>query len=64
MFKFEVRQQIKSVDKSWLQVIFESSIERPARMSYLKLVDDYPEEYFELVKVEHKEECLEFTPKL
>lgn len=34
---------------------------RTAILSYFELVKDYPTKYFELVKVESKETCLEFT---
>ena len=63
MTTFEVRQQVRSVHKSWLEKIFDSSSERVARLCYESHVEKYPSEYFELVKVTHTEECLAFTPK-
>ena len=39
-----------------------SDYERAARMRYDELVRTYPMTYFELLKIEHTEDCLAFTP--
>jgi hypothetical protein len=60
---YEVRQYVKSVVSSWFVVVFESEIERIASNSYAEYKDANPCEYFELIRVDHEEECLAFTPK-
>ena len=60
--KWEVRQEVRTVDKVWLVAVFESDHERVARQSYDRLVRDNPEAYFELVAVLHGEVCRLFTP--
>lgn len=59
---FQIKQQVCTVNKCWLEVIATSQFERTARMDYEGLVKEYPEKYFELVKVTTIEECLDFTP--
>ncbi len=59
---YEIWQQVKTVNKNWLETIFFTQSERVARTSYKDLVKDNPLEYFELLKIENTEECLAFTP--
>lgn len=40
---------------------FGADYERSARLRYKELVDINPHTYFELLKVDHKEECLDYT---
>jgi len=64
MERFEIRQQVKTVEKSWLETIHSSQSHRVLKMTYDNLVKNNPNEYFELVKVVHDEICLEFTAKM
>lgn len=59
---FEVRQQVRTVNKGWLESVSSNECARIVRMDYDRLVAEYPSAYFELVKIEHKEDCLAFTP--
>jgi hypothetical protein len=61
--RFEIRQQVRTVSKAWLETIATGTFERPIRMDYDRLVAENPEEYFEFVRVEVVEDCLAFTPK-
>lgn len=63
MVRFEIRQQVRTVQKAWLEVVATSESERVARCDYERLVQAHPDEYFELVKIEVMEDCLAFTPK-
>lgn len=63
MTKFEVRQQVRTVGRRWLETVYTSESDRVARLAYDRFVQEYPGEYFELVKVTRDEECLAFTPK-
>lgn len=63
MIRFEIRQQVRTVQKTWLEVIATSESERVARCDYERFVAENPNGYFELVKVEIVEDCLAFTPK-
>lgn len=63
MKTFEVRQQVRTVLQSRLEVVFQSPYERAARISYESLVSGHPGQYFELIAVVHEEECLAFTKK-
>ena len=60
---YEIRQQVHTIHKSWLEVIASGSIERVVRDEYNRYVRDYPDEYFEFCKIERHEHCLAFTPK-
>ena len=59
--KYEVRQYIKTVVKAWFVVVFESEVERIAANAYAECKEANPAEYFELIRVDHEEECLAFT---
>jgi len=58
---FVIRQSVRSIKECRHEVVFSTQCERTARYSYKEAIKDYPDEYFELVKVEHAEECLEYT---
>ena len=60
--RFEIRQQVRTVQKRWLEVIASSDFERLMRVEYDRLKNEHPTEYFELVRVELAEDCLAFTP--
>ncbi len=60
--KYEVRQLVSCVRRRWLEVIYEGGIERLVRMEYDRCKVAHPDAYFELVRVTHDEECLDFTP--
>lgn len=57
-----VRQQVSTVNKSWLVDLSTSKTERAARMDYDRHVRDNPDSYFELVVVMSAEVCKAFTP--
>lgn len=61
--EFEIRQQVKTVRRRWLELVTKSGNERIMRSDYERLAASYPDEYFELVRIETSEECLAFTPK-
>jgi len=61
---FKIVQQINSVRRGFRETVFNGQIERIARLEFNRLKEDWPEEYFELLKIEHRETCLEFTPKI
>lgn len=60
---YEIRQQVSTVSKNWLEVIDQSEYLRGLQLNYDNLVASRPNEYFEPVKVTRDEECLAFTPK-
>ena len=64
MEHFEIRQQVKTVAKRWLETIHTSASLRVLEMTYWDLVKNNPDDYFELVQIFKDEKCLEFTPKL
>jgi hypothetical protein len=64
MEHFEIRQEVKTVEKSWLETIHTSGSLRILEMTYGDLVKNNPDDYFELVRVFKEEKCLAFTPKL
>ena len=63
MILFEVRQQVRTINKRWCEVVYSGAYERPARATYEQCKADFPNGYFELVKVETIEDCLDFTPQ-
>ena len=56
---FEIRQFVKRVSGGTLEAVYTSTYERSARMTFSRLREDHPSDYFELVRVEHDEQCLE-----
>jgi len=64
MEHFEIRQQVKTVGRSWLETIYKEQSLRMLEMIYEGLVKNNPDEYFELVQVTHNEKCLAYTPQL
>lgn len=60
--KYQIKQQVKTINKKWLEPVYESQIYRIANMEYKRMVNDNPGEYFELVFVNIIEECIKFTP--
>jgi len=59
---YEIRQQVGTVNKKWLEVVDRPRSDRLARLDYERMVAANPQDYFELVKVTHTEQCLAFTP--
>lgn len=59
---YEVRQLVKTVRVSRLETIASTEFERVATQEYERLKAGHPAEYFELVRVTHDEQCLDFTP--
>jgi hypothetical protein len=61
MKSYEIRQQVKTIHKSWLEVIWKTESERVALFEYEKIVNENPGDYFELVSVVITENCINFT---
>ncbi len=59
---FKIEQHVKSVRKGWREIVFSTSIKRLAMVEFNTLKSEYPDEYFELIKVERQETCIAFTP--
>ncbi|SEN68212.1 hypothetical protein SAMN05216325_13316 [Nitrosomonas marina] len=62
--KYVVRQLIKTANGNFLHPVYEISSERMALITYDEFVEKYPDQYFEVVKIETEETCLEFTKNL
>lgn len=60
--RFEIRQRVSTVRRSWLEVVHDGAGERATRDEYDRLVQAHPQAYFELVRIEQREDCLAFTP--
>ena len=60
--QFVLRQKVSTVNKSWLEDIYSTGSERVSIGVYNDHVEQYPDKYFELVKVETNEVCMLFTP--
>lgn len=59
--RFEIRQQVRTVRRSWLEVVAEPTSERVARAAFRRCCQENPGAYFELVAVEVTERCLGYT---
>jgi hypothetical protein len=62
VIKYEISQQVNTVDKSWLEKIREHQFERIARAEFMRLIAENPKDYFELTKVETVQQTMAFTP--
>jgi hypothetical protein len=63
LVRYEIRQQVGTVTKKWLELVHKGEFERPSLIEYERLTKEYPNEYFEFVRVSAEEVCLAFTPK-
>jgi hypothetical protein len=61
MYKYEIRQLVKTIHRSWLEVVWKTESERVALCEYEKIVNEFPDDYFELVFVDITEDCIKFT---
>lgn len=63
MTTYEIRERVETTKGNRMETIytFQEDVLRTAKWNYFELVEDHPTRYFELVKVETKETCLEFT---
>lgn len=64
MVKYEVRQEVRNINKSWLEVVFTTEFERVARSTYERCCTDHPNTCFELVKITTEIDCLAFVKSL
>jgi hypothetical protein len=62
MEHFEIRQQVRTVEKRWMETIHKEQSLRMLEMIYEGLVKNNPDDYFELVQVNNSEKCLAYTP--
>ena len=61
-YKYEIRQQVETINKKWLVPIYETQSERISELEYERIVNDNPGKYFELVFIDVTEDCIKFTP--
>lgn len=59
---YEIRQTVRTAKGFMTITVFSGAVERLAALSFADLKNKYPDNYFEFIKVEHKEELLDFTP--
>ena len=60
---FEIRQLVKTAKRNRLETIADTGIERTARFDYEAFCRSHPNDYFELVRIEHTENCLAHNGK-
>jgi hypothetical protein len=60
--KFVIKEFVRTTKGVTTQIAYQSEYERAARMSMKEIARDNPNTYFELLKVEHSEELLMWTP--
>lgn len=60
---WEVRQLVRTAIGNRLEVIARPPYERVAEAAFRQFCIENPQEYFELVRVEHSEECLQHNGK-
>jgi hypothetical protein len=58
---YEVQQRVLSVNKAWFVCVWETPIERLARFEYERLMNEYPDAEFILVRISSDKEILEFS---
>ena len=64
MTQYIIRQMVSTVKRNDLVdvITIGPDYERDARSEYARVEKEYPHDYFELIKIEHEETCLAFTP--
>lgn len=62
MTKYVIKEFVRTTKGVTTQIAYQSESERVARMSMKEIARDNPNTYFELLKVEHNEELLMWTP--
>jgi hypothetical protein len=63
MIEYKIMQTVSSVNKKWQETIYTGKIERLAFYEFDRMNKDFPNEYFELIQIEHNEICLRFTKR-
>ena len=61
MTYYVIRTMVKRLGRNTIEDEKRCEFERSAKMAYDELCREYPNDYFELVKIEHNEECLAYT---
>ena len=61
MTEYKIMQSMRSVLKGWQEIVFSGPIERIAISQFNRLKTDYPDEHFELIKIEHTETCMDWS---
>ena len=64
MTQYSIAQMVRRVDANTREIVQTFGVEylRSAKMRFEELNRAYPDEYFELLKIEHTEQCIDFTP--
>jgi hypothetical protein len=63
MIEYKIMQTVSCVLKRWPVEIYTGKIERLAFHEFDRLIKEFPNEYFELIQIEHNETCLRFTKR-
>jgi hypothetical protein len=61
MYEYQIRQQVKTINKNWLEIVWKTKSERVALLEFERIVNQNPDDYFELVFVDITEDCIKFT---
>jgi ACT domain-containing protein len=61
MKRYVIIELVRTTKGAHTETVVEFEIYRPAYMRYKELIEKHPTVYFELLEIEHKETCLEFT---
>lgn len=56
--KYEIRQLVYTINRNWFHTIFSTGSKRVARQTYEQICKNNPDGYFELVEIQHSEQCL------
>lgn len=56
--EFVVRQHLKHAAGAMFVDVWKTSIERAAMDTYQTYIGDFPHQYFEVLRITHREECL------
>lgn len=63
MIEYKIMQTVNDVRGSMQREIYVGKIERLVFHEFDRLIREYPNEYFELIQIEHNETCLRFTKR-
>lgn len=59
--RYVVKHKVQTYKTAWLEEVFTSPCQREAQSSYLLLIQEFPDSYFELTKEIQTTSCLAFT---
>lgn len=61
--RYEIRQRVSTIYRSWMELVWDTPVERVALAEFDRIKKENPDHYFELMRVETSETCIDFSTR-